>query len=45
MVHNLRNTEKFHTSLTMNFNIFENFPTAATPSGFSNATKVWPGEL
>jgi hypothetical protein len=27
----------------MNFNIFENFPTAGTPSGFSNTTKVCPG--
>lgn len=28
----------------MNFKIFENFPTAGTPAGFSNATKVCPGE-
>lgn len=27
----------------MNLNIFENFPTALTPSGFSNATKACPG--
>ena len=31
------------TSLTMNFNIFENLPIAETPSSFSNATKVCPG--
>ena len=35
---------KYDTSLTMNFNMFENFPTAGTPSGFSNATNVCPGE-
>jgi len=28
----------------MNFNMFENFPTAGTPAGFSKATKVCPGE-
>lgn len=27
----------------MNFNKFENFPTAGTPTGFSKATKVFPG--
>ena len=32
------------TSLTINLNMFENFPTAEAPSGFSNATKVCPGE-
>lgn len=32
------------TSLTINLNMFENFPTAGTPSGFSNATKVCLGE-
>ena len=28
----------------MNFRIFENLPVAMTPSGFSKATKVRPGE-
>lgn len=27
----------------MNLNVFENFPTAGTPSGFSKATNVCPG--
>lgn len=32
-----------YTSLTMNLNVFENFPTAGTPSGLSKATNVCPG--
>ena len=32
-----------YTSITMNFNIFENFSIVGTPSGFSNAMKVCPG--
>ena len=36
-------SQSTYTSLTMNFNIFENLPTAGTPSGFSNAMKVCPG--
>lgn len=27
----------------MNLNVFENFPTAGTPSGLSKATNVCPG--
>jgi hypothetical protein len=33
-----------HTSLTMNLSIFENLLVAGSPSGFSKATKVCPGE-
>lgn len=43
-------TKHFHdangsncTSLTVNLNMFENFPTAGTPSSFSNAMKICPG--
>ena len=32
-----------YTSVTMNFNIFENLPVVGTPSGFSNAMMVCPG--
>lgn len=32
-----------YTSLTMNLNVFENLPTAGSPSGFSKATNVCPG--
>ena len=36
-------SQSTYTSLTMNFNIFENLPITGTPSGFSNAMKVCPG--
>lgn len=36
-------SEELDTSLTMNLSMFENFPIARAPSGFSNATKVCPG--
>lgn len=32
-----------YTSFTMNLNVFENFPTAGTPSCLSKATNVCPG--
>lgn len=38
-----RTKKEIETSLTMNLSMFENFPTAGTASGFSNATKVCPG--
>jgi hypothetical protein len=42
-IHQQKNKAGKHTSLTMNLNMFVNFPTVVIPSGFSNATKVCPG--
>ena len=36
-------SQSTYTSLTMNFNIFENLPIVGTSYGFSNATKACPG--